>query len=117
MLWLLPKFKYFSGILIHLESGCCELGVTEEDVDGRAHKCFYSKKYIQNDLEDWGWRYVCPSCEKDFLNLLALYQHAEDLLHYSYLVKGRGCLAKLNVSLLQSTVNHGPIHSFPLCRL
>lgn len=72
--------------------GNCASGVIE-DVDDLAHECYQSRKYL-DDLEDGGWIYKCPCCEREFSELSALYQHAEDVSPCSS-IKGNGCLAKL----------------------
>ncbi|KAL7651653.1 hypothetical protein ACMYSQ_008991 [Aspergillus niger] len=87
------NFKSFSGMLIHLESGACPSGVTEDTVDDLAKECYQSRRYTVET--DGGWRYECPECEKEFTKLSALYQHVEDVPACSHLVNGDGCLAKL----------------------
>ncbi|PYH65883.1 uncharacterized protein BO88DRAFT_470151 [Aspergillus vadensis CBS 113365] len=84
--------RYF-GMLIHLESGACQSGVSEETIDDLAAECYQSRKYIVDT--DGGWRYECPDCERQFWQLSALYQHVEDVPACSYLANGDGCLAKL----------------------
>lgn len=82
-------------MVIHLESGNCASEVTEDEIDEIARECFQSLKYIDDDLEGGGWTYICPSCDKNFSKLSALYQHAEDVSLCSHSMKGHGCLAKL----------------------
>lgn len=55
-------------MLIHLESGTCASEVTEEEIDDIAHEYPQNKQYIDDTLENGGWIYVCPICDKDFLN-------------------------------------------------
>jgi hypothetical protein len=81
-------------MLIHLESGNCASEATEEEIDDIARECFQNKKYV-GDLEDGGWIYICPSCDKEFSKLSGLYQHVEDVNLCSPISKGGGCLAKL----------------------
>ena len=85
-------FKSFSGELIHLESGNCDSGIIEEDVDDKAHQCYQNRKYI---IRENGWSYICPNCERRYTKLSALYQHAEDSPDCSYLLEHPNCLAKL----------------------
>ncbi|RAL06605.1 uncharacterized protein BO97DRAFT_401671 [Aspergillus homomorphus CBS 101889] len=87
------SFKSFSGMLIHLEAGNCLSGVTEGKMDSIAHEFHRSWKYIVS--EDGGWLYKCPSCEKEFSKLSALFQHVEDIPMCSFLSRGHGCLAEL----------------------
>ncbi|BCR98405.1 putative C2H2 finger domain protein [Aspergillus luchuensis] len=87
------RFRSFSGMLIHLESGACQSGVSEETIDDLATECYQSRKYIVGT--DGDWQYECPDCERQFWQLSALYQHVEDVPACSYLATGDGCLAKL----------------------
>lgn len=88
-------FKSFSGMLIHLESGNCASRATEGELDDIAHKCYQSRKYINDRPDGGGWFYKCPSCESEFTKLSALYQHAEDIPLCSSPVNGYNCLDKL----------------------
>ncbi|KAJ9393954.1 hypothetical protein DTO282F9_9117 [Paecilomyces variotii] len=87
-------FKTFSGMLIHLESGSCISGTTEGEIDDLARACYQSRKY-RRDLENGGWLYMCPGCERDFSKLSSLFQHAESIQSCSSYTTGNGCLAKL----------------------
>jgi hypothetical protein len=89
-------------MLIHLESGNCASEATEEEIDDIAHQCFQSKQYIDDTLENGDWTYICPSCDKAFFKLSALYQHVEDVTCCSPLTKGNGCLAKLERFIARS---------------
>lgn len=89
-------------MLIHLESGKCASGVTEDELDNMACECYQNRKYINDGLEDGGWLYRCPSCEGEFSKLSALYQHAEDVPPCSYLINGHSCLAKLERFIARS---------------
>ena len=40
-------------MLVHLESGNCASGATEDELDNMAHECYQSRKYINDGLEDW----------------------------------------------------------------
>ncbi|PLB48185.1 hypothetical protein P170DRAFT_410888 [Aspergillus steynii IBT 23096] len=95
-------FKSFSGVLIHLESGSCPSNITEEEIDEIAHECYQNRKYTNEGLEDGGWLYKCPHCEIEFSKLSGLYQHAEDVPSCSFLIKGYGCLAKLERFIARS---------------
>ncbi|KAJ0418426.1 hypothetical protein BJY00DRAFT_302818 [Aspergillus carlsbadensis] len=75
-------------ILIHLESGNCVSECTEEEIDDIARQCYQSGKYINTGLEDGEWSYRCPSCDYEFVELSALYQHAEDVQLCSSLLTG-----------------------------
>ncbi|OJI98052.1 hypothetical protein ASPVEDRAFT_79718 [Aspergillus versicolor CBS 583.65] len=88
-------FKSFSGMLIHLESGACELGTDEEMIDDIF--CDWDRSWmfkLDND-EGGGWRYVCSECEREFGKLSALYQHAEDAPGCSDRMEDEGYLAEL----------------------
>ncbi|KAL4947492.1 hypothetical protein BDW69DRAFT_204329 [Aspergillus filifer] len=85
-------FKSFSGMLIHLVFGNCQSGATEATINQLARKCYQSRKYTIGYDEGWGYR--CPSCDKEFPKLSALYQHVEDVLLCGSSSK-QGCLAKL----------------------
>ncbi|KAL4948875.1 hypothetical protein BDW69DRAFT_198539 [Aspergillus filifer] len=85
-------FKSFSGMLIHLEFGNCQSGATETKINQLARKCYQSRKYTID--YDGGWGYRCPSCDKEFPKLSALYQHVEDVLLCGSSSK-QGCLDKL----------------------
>ncbi|RDH32361.1 hypothetical protein BDQ94DRAFT_159994 [Aspergillus welwitschiae] len=100
------NFKSFSGMLIHLESGACSSGVTEDTVDDLAKECYQSRRYTVET--DGGWRYECPECEKEFTKLSALYQHVEDVPSCSHLANGDGCLAKLE-RFMASRSHKGPV--------
>jgi hypothetical protein len=89
-------------MLIHLESGTCASEVTEEEIDDIAHRCFQNKQYIDDTLENGGWTYVCPICDKDFSKLSALYQHVENVTSCSPSTMGNGCLAKLERFIARS---------------
>ena len=89
-------------MLIHLESGNCESGATEDELDNMARECYQSRKYINDGHEDGEWLYRCPSCEVEFSKLSALYQHAEDVPPCSYPINGHGCLAKLERFIARS---------------
>lgn len=83
-------------MLIHLESGACDSGISEEDVDDLALECFQSRKYMQQVEDgDGEWIYKCSNCETQFLRLSGLYQHTENVSACSFLLKGAGCLARL----------------------
>lgn len=83
-------------MLIHLESGSCASETTEERIDDLADKCPRSWEYINGNRRGYGgWIYACPSCDKQFAKLSALYQHAEDVTDCSGPLFGPGCLAKL----------------------
>ncbi|RWQ94964.1 hypothetical protein C8Q69DRAFT_468409 [Paecilomyces variotii] len=87
-------FKTFSGMLIHLESGSCISGTIEGEIDDLARACYQSRKY-RRDLENGGWLYMCPGCERGFSKLSSLFQHAESIQSCSSYTTGNGCLAKL----------------------
>ena len=89
-------------MLVHLESGNCASGATEDELDNMAHECYQSRKYIKDGLEDGGWLYRCPSCEGEFSKLSALYQHAEDVPPCSDPINGQGCLVKLERFIARS---------------
>jgi hypothetical protein len=84
------KFKAFSGMLLHLESGSCPSGTDIDDIDDLADQCYQSHKYIDEDGD-----YICPACNRDFSKLSGLYQHVEDSPDCSYLKESGRCLAKL----------------------
>ncbi|PYH50116.1 uncharacterized protein BO96DRAFT_505092 [Aspergillus niger CBS 101883] len=94
------SFRSLSGMLIHLEAENCPSGTTEEEIDNIAREFYQSWKYRIS--EDGGWLYKCPSCDKEFSKLSALYQHAEDVPMCSSLVSGHGCLAKLEKFMARS---------------
>lgn len=89
-------------MLIHLESGTCASEVTEEEIDDIARRCFQSKQYIDDTLANGDWTYMCPSCDKAFFKLSALYQHVEDVAPCSPMSQGNGCLAKLERFIARS---------------
>ena len=88
-------------MFIHLESWNYASDVTEEEIDDIAHDYFQSRKYIHG-LKDGGWTYMCPTCDKKFLKLSAVYQHVEDIAVCSSAVKGHNCLAKLERLIAQN---------------
>ncbi|KAF9884196.1 hypothetical protein FE257_002187 [Aspergillus nanangensis] len=88
-------FKSFSGVLIHLESGHCASNVTKEAIDDIAREYYQSRKYISHERGTDGWVYKCPSCERQFATLSAVYQHAENVRRCSSPTNERGCLAQL----------------------
>lgn len=86
-------FKSTAGILIHLESGTCDSGVTETDVDDWAQECRQHGQYT-NDA-DAEYAYYCPECELDMPKVSSLFQHVEsDACAASYDDRALGALVR-----------------------
>jgi len=80
-------------MLIHLESGSCESGISIDDLNQFALECYQNKKYSTN-LDD-EYPYFCPGCQAEFTSLSGLFQHAETVpLCKKYTIFPE-CLAKL----------------------
>ncbi|KAL1969863.1 hypothetical protein VTN77DRAFT_7372 [Rasamsonia byssochlamydoides] len=93
------KFKSFSGMLVHLESGACESNIDADNMDELAFECYQSVNYA-TDLDD-DYPYFCPGCEVEFSTLSGLFQHVEAVQSCSKHNVWPGCLARLQRFLLQ----------------
>lgn len=62
-------------MMIHLESGTCDAGVDQDDIDGWALECYTCDEYI-NDWDD-EFRFRCPTCQYSLPKVSSLFQHTE----------------------------------------
>lgn len=77
-------------MIIHLESGSCESGICAVDLNRWAAECYQWSSYIDSGYRDdllddvdvqfeygYGVAYpfYCPTCNKEFAQLSALFQH------------------------------------------
>ena len=76
-------------MIIHLESGTCDSGITAIDVNESAAMCYQWKAYLDKDYRDdllnrcdLGleyyeplYLYKCPKCDTGFTKLSGLFQH------------------------------------------
>ncbi|PTB64816.1 hypothetical protein BBK36DRAFT_1123676 [Trichoderma citrinoviride] len=68
------KFPTESAMVLHLEVGRCQSGLSCDDIDRFACDCRQSPKFLVNGDE---LRYICPTCEGTFKFMSGLLQHAE----------------------------------------
>lgn len=78
-------------MIIHLERCSCESGIDELDLNESAAKCFQWKQFISENWRsrllhriylsrvDDGLPFFCPSCDREFHCLSALFQHVASL--------------------------------------
>lgn len=62
-------------MMIHLESGTCESGVQQHDIDTWAFECSQRHHYTNAWNDDH--KYRCPECNSDMPKVSAMFQHVE----------------------------------------
>jgi hypothetical protein len=84
-------FTTYSGMIIHLESGSCDSGITNVDLNQSAAMCYQwrhciHKEYCDEMLEERDlsrdyiytiYPFKCPTCGSDFSKLSGLFQHID----------------------------------------
>jgi hypothetical protein len=97
------RFKTFTHMLLHLESGGCDSGIGTLELNTTAANCHQWQQFIDKDYRNAmlsgrdlreGYQqptpFLCPECENEFSKLSALFQHVLSI----------SCAQKLNVGAI-----------------